>query len=504
MAKKTKTNKTSKPAYRPPVVVVLGHIDHGKTTLLDYIRSKATNARSATGGPSIRTASIAAKEPGGITQKIGAYQVETEKEKRKLTFIDTPGHAAFAKMRGRGAQVADLAVLVVAADDGVMPQTKEAIAHAKVAKIPIVVAINKIDLKNADPKKVKGQLIKEGLVPEDQGGDIPVVLVSARTGEGVAELLEMIGLVADLQELKSEPEGSLDAAVIESSLSPQQGPLATTVVKKGTLKIGEAIYAEGIAGKVKALINDQGRRVEEAVPGTPVEVLGFTKVPPVGALVSTGVRKPVGLSAEKEKPEIKQPGERTADLNVILRADTQGSAEAITAAISGLETDVKRVNILLAGVGQVADSDIYLAQSGRGVVLGFNVGSSPSAKKLADDLGVGMQTFTIIYELLEAVEKLLHGVEALKKAEIKGEGEVIKTFVLLSGDVVLGVRVTAGKIRYRDRVKVLRGEEEIHQGWVRGLKLGKEEISEAKEGQEVGVLIRPQIELKVKDKVVVC
>ena len=486
------SNQTTKQLSRPPVVVILGHIDHGKTTLLDHIRQTK----------------VAAKEAGGITQKIGAYQIKIEvekgKKKKEITFIDTPGHEAFAKMRGRGAQVADIAVLVIAADDGVMPQTKEAVAHAKAAKIQIVVAINKIDLKNADPKKAKGQLVKEGIVPEDQGGDTPVVLVSAKTGKGVLELLEIIGLVADLQELKSEPEEPLLAVVVESSLSPQQGPLATVIVKKGTLKVGGVVYAGGVEGKVKALVDDQGRRVKEATPGMPVKVLGFSKVPPVGTVVAREKVTKVVETAKAAK-EVEE-----GDLKVILRADTQGSLEAIAGAVSRVKVKEKGVNVLLAGVGQIVDSDIYLAQSGNGVVLGFNVGSSPSVKKLAEDLRVGVHTFAIIYELLEVVEKLLEGAEELEKAKIKGEGEVIKTFALLSGDVVLGTRVTAGKIKYRDKVKVLRAsgsegeEEEIHQGRVRGLKLGKDEIPEAKEGQEVGVLIKPQIkDLKVKDKIVV-
>jgi len=480
MVKQGKT-KTQEIRHRPPVVVVLGHIDHGKTTLLDYIRQTR----------------VVAQEAGGITQKIGAYQVEVGE--RKITFIDTPGHEAFAKMRGRGAQVADIAVLVVAANEGVMPQTKEAIAHIKAAKIPMVVAINKSDLKNADPKKTKGQLVKEGIIPEDQGGDTPMISVSAKTGKGVTELLEMIGLVADLLELKNEHEVPLSAVVIESSLSPQQGPLATVVVKKGTLVVKDVVYAGDVEAKVKALFDDQGKRVERALPGMPVQMLGFSKVPPVGAAVS---REKI-TEMEQVAKETRESGE--GNLNIILRADTQGSVEAITAALSEVKVKERGVNILLSGVGQIVDSDIYLAQSAKGVVLGFNVGSTPSARKLAEDLGVGVRTFTIIYELLEVVEKLLKGVEELEKAKIKGEGEVIKRFVLHSGDVVLGVRITAGKIKYRDEVKVLRRGEEIHRGRVRGLKIGKGEIPEAKEGQEVGLLVKPQVEnFKVKDKLMVC
>lgn len=480
MAKQAKA-KTQKNNHRPPVVVILGHIDHGKTTLLDHIRQTR----------------VVAQEAGGITQKIGAYQVDVGE--RKITFIDTPGHEAFAKMRGRGAQVADIAVLVVAANEGVMPQTKEAIAHIKAAKIPTVTAINKIDLKNANPKKAKGQLVKEGIIPEDQGGDTPVVLVSAKTGKGVTELLEMIGLVADLLELKNEPEAPLAAVVIESSLSPQQGPLATVVVKEGLLEVRGVIYAGEVEGKVKALIDDRGKRVKKALPGMPVKVLGFSEVPPVGSLV-TGEKITKVIKAEEMVREVDEK-----DLNAILRADTQGSLEAIAAALSEVKVKERGIDILLSGVGQIVDSDIYLAQSANGVVLGFNVGSTPSARKLAEDLGIGVRIFTIIYELLEVVEKLLKGVEELEKAKIRGEGEVIKTFVLHSGDVVLGVRITAGKIKYRDKVKLLRRGEEIHRGRVRGLKIGKVEVPETKEGQEIGLLIQPQIEdFKVKDKLVVC
>jgi len=500
---------------RPPVVVVLGHIDHGKTALLDRIRQTR----------------IAAKEAGGITQRIGAYQVEVKESGsgggeeqarpraiRKITFIDTPGHAAFAKMRARGARVADIAVLVVAADDGVMSQTKEAIAHARAAKIPIIVAINKVDLKNINLERVKGQLVKEGIVPEDQGGDVPVVAVSAKTGQGVSELLEMIGLVGDLLELRAKPDAPLSGVVIESSLSPQQGPLATLIIMEGTLRVGEEICVGRTIGKVRALIGDCGQRLKEALPGMPVVVLGLPDVVPVGVTVTEGsarglsrLRRAGSLGAGRRRsfdgPTARQSVSSETNLNVVLRADTQGSLEAVSAALAGLVVGGKRPTVLMAGVGQVTDSDIYLAQSAGGVVLGFNVGGSASVRKLADDLGVGLRFFTIIYELLEAVEKLLKGVSALEKAEIKGEGAVIQTFTLHSGDVVLGVRVVAGKIKYRDKVKVLRGEgeecEEIGRGQVRGLKIGEKEVSKAEEGDETGVLIKPQVAARKGDRIVV-
>lgn len=480
---KKKPKRQDDQAARPPIVVVLGHIDHGKTTLLDYIRKTR----------------IAVKEAGGITQRIGAY-LWSDKTGRRIAFIDTPGHEAFAKMRARGAQVADVAILVVAADDGVMPQTKEAIAHAKVAKIPIVVAINKIDAKGADPKKVKGQLVKEGVVPEDQGGDTPVVAVSAKTGQGVPELLEMVGLVADLLELKAKPKAPLSGVVVESTLSPQQGPLATLIVKEGTLRVGDEIWAEGIEGKTKALFDDRGKGVEMAMPGMPVGALGFSKVPVVGAEVSSE-RIEEGKKVPTAAPSKLKP--QDTDLSVVLRCDTRGSLEAVSGTLLGLRIDEKGMDILLAGIGQITDSDIYLAQSAGGVVLGFNVKSAPSAKRLAEDLGVGMRSFTIIYELLEVAENLLRGVGELAKAKIRGEGEVIKTFALHSGDVVLGVEITAGKITYRDKVRVLRDEEEVHRGQVRGLKIGRSEVPEAKEGDKAGVLVKPQFEFKKGDKIAV-
>ncbi len=309
----------------------------------------------------------------------------------------------------------------------------------------------------------------------------------------------MVGLVVDLLELKSEPQDLLEAVVIESSLSPQQGSVATVVVKKGTLKVGDKIYAEVIEGKVKALIDDRGERVKQALPGDPVEVLGFSEVPSVGVTVTT---EKLPEKEEKREARFKVPEEA---LNVILRADNQGSLEAIAASLEQLKIKERGVNILLSGVGPIVDSDIYLAQSAGGVVFGFNVGITPSSQKLAEDLNIGMRTFTVIYDLLEAANKLLRGVLELEKAKVKGEGEVIKTFTLHSGDIVLGVRVTAGKIKYRDKVKLMRGEEEVHQGRVRGLKVGKEEVPQVKEGQEAGLLIKPQSDdFKVKDKLVVC
>lgn len=475
---------------RPPIVVVLGHIDHGKTTLLDQIRKS----------------SVAREEAGGITQRIGAYQVDFDE--RKITFIDTPGHEAFSKMRERGAQVADIAVLVVAADDGVKPQTVEAIAHARAAKIPIIVALNKIDLaKEEAVLRVKGQLAKENLVAEDQGGDTPVIPVSAKTGQGVSELLEMILLVADLAELKAEPESNLEAVVIESSLSSREGSLATVIVRQGTLLVGAPIFAGRITGRVKALVSDRGERVSSAGPGTPVSVLGFSAPPPVGSVVGREDEQTEKRADERVSQATPFPNRLTiqssANLNVILRAETQGSLEAISAVLSELSVGEKKINLLLAGVGPVGDSDIRLAASANGVVLGFNVAISSSAQKLADDFSVGVRSFGVIYELLETAEKLLAGARALEEEEKEPEAEVIALFSLHSGDLVAGVKVVNGKIKYRDRVRVLRMGEEIGQSRVRGLKIGSNEVSQVTKDQEAGVLLKPKVELKKGDRIMV-
>jgi len=489
MAKKKPTKKpnptkpAAKPQARPPVVVVLGHIDHGKTTLLDHIRKTR----------------VAAKEAGGITQSIGAYQISSGG--RRITFIDTPGHAAFSKMRERGATVADAAVLVVAGDDGVKPQTVEAIAHARAAKVPMVVALNKMDVAPKEAlTKIKGQLAKEGVVPEDQGGDVPVIPVSAKTGEGVDKLLEMIGLVADLQELKSAPSALLSAVVIESSLNPQQGPLATLVVKEGTLKTGEQLFAGEIPGKVKALVDSAGKRIPQAGPGDPVQVLGFSDVPPVGSEVSGQSAAPSPKSSPPEAAS--QPG-GDEGLNLILRADTEGSLEALVQALEALDAGGKKVNILLKGVGAVGDSDIRLAAASDGLILGFNIPVPAPVKSMADDFGVGVRTFAIIYELLEMVEKLLEGARIIEEEAKSPEAQVVTTFELHSGDLVAGVKVLNGKIRYRDRISVLRDEEEVHRGRVRGLKVGKDEVKEVQAGQEAGILIKPQFEVRKADRLVV-
>ncbi|NIT03775.1 GTP-binding protein [Candidatus Saccharibacteria bacterium] len=485
MAKKEERKKTAKPKQetRPPVVVVLGHIDHGKTTLLDYIRK----------------ARVAAGEAGGITQGIGAYQVEVKGKKgevRKITFIDTPGHAAFSKMRERGARVADVAVLVVAGDDGVKPQTVEAIAHAKAAGIPLVVAINKMDVAPAQAAtKVKGQLAKEGVATEGQGGDTPVVSVSAKTGKGVEELLEMITLVSELAELKSDPTSTLKAVVIESRLSPRQGSLATLIVQDGTLRVRDEVFAGEVKAKVKALVDETGKRVKEAGPGTPVQVLGFGDVASVGAIVGES-------PAAKAEPEEEEHGAGEGEedrLNLILKADTQGALEALERAIEQLEVEGKHANLLLKGVGPIGDSDVRLASTSDGLILGFNIVPTAAADRLARDLGVGVRSFTVIYEMLEVVEKLLAGARAIEEKERAPQAEVLKVFELLSGDHVAGVKILNGKFKYKDRVRVLRDEEESYKGRIRGLRIGKDDVPEVSSNQEAGILVKPDFEFKKGD-----
>ncbi|GMR19127.1 MAG: hypothetical protein BMS9Abin34_253 [Patescibacteria group bacterium] len=496
----TKSRKSPDQPPRPPVVVVLGHIDHGKTTLLDTIRKSR----------------VAAKEAGGITQSIGAYQVEIaardkKQAPRKVTFIDTPGHAAFSKMRERGARVADIAVLVVAADDGVKPQTLEALAHAKAAKIPLVVVLNKMDLASSEAlARVQGQLAKEGVVPEDQGGDTPIVPVSAKTGRGIPELLEMLGLVADLLELKADPQGNLEAVVIEALLSSRQGPLATLIIKRGTLRIGDRIFAADSQGKVKALTDDRGHRLSEVGPGAPAQVLGFSDVPPIGGVVGGEGTVPSGAGRHPAPPPpsglLRAPAEDQPEipgLNLILRTDTRGSLEAVSAALGKLEVGDKKVDLLLKGIGPIGDADVRLASSARGLVLGFNVLIVPSAQKLADDLGVGIRSFSIIYELLDVVEKLLEGAKVIEEEKKAPEAEVQAIFSLHSGDLVAGVKILNGKIKYRDRVKVIRDGEEVHSGRIRGLRIGEKDVSVVRPGQEAGVLVRPNFEFKKGDRLVV-
>lgn len=464
--KKTNQKASQNDNVRPPIVVVLGHVDHGKTTLLDAIRKTE----------------VAAREYGGITQSIGAYQIEVDS--KKITFIDTPGHEAFSKMRSRGANAADIAILVVAANDSVMPQTAESIKIIKDAKIPYLVAINKMDLPEANFDKVVQDLLRHEVMLETYGGDIPFIKVSAKKGEGIKDLLDLIALVADMAEISGEPAGNLEAIVIESKLDNKRGPLATVVVKNGTLKVGQEIYIDSIKSKIRALIDYKNEQLKEALPGTPAEILGLTQVPPVGAQISLSPQVPSVPGGQKAKiPE--------NALNLILRADTAGSLEAITAKLPG------NVNLLASGTGEISEADILLAKSTKAIILGFNVKVSSQAQKLAEVEKVLIHTYKIIHELLDELEDAAAGMlEPVETEEILGTGQIIAEFPFEKMRIC-GTKVTEGRIARGDLVKI--GEAKSK---VKSLRVGKEEVSKVEAGRECGILLEPQIDFRVGDVII--
>ncbi|HIQ26141.1 MAG TPA: translation initiation factor IF-2 [Aquifex aeolicus] len=486
---------------RPPVVVVMGHVDHGKTSLLDRIRKT----------------DVARREKGGITQHIGASQVELETGK-KITFLDTPGHEAFTTLRARGAKVADIAVLVVAADDGVMPQTVEAINHAKDAEIPIIVAVNKIDLPQANPDKVLRELSEHGLIPEEWGGDTPVVRVSAKTGEGIEELLEMITLVAELEELKANPKGKTKAVIIETKLDPKRGPVATAIVQNGTLKVGDIFVAGSTYGRVRAMVDDKGRRLKEAPPGTPVELLGFEELPEPGdILIVVSDEKTARLLAEqrkrqKEQEKLKgtalkleeiyekiQKGE-LKELKIVLKADTIGSIEALKKALEELSTDKVKVFIIHSGVGAISESDIMLAKASGAIVIGFNTRPNPAARRLLEEEKVDVRTYGIIYDAVEDVKKALEGLlEPQKVEEALGQAEVRATFKIKKVGTVAGCYVLEGKLVRGAKARLVREGVVIYEGEIEGLKRFKEDVKEVPKGFECGVKLKDFNDIKVGD-----
>lgn len=482
---------------RPPVVTIMGHVDHGKTTLLDAIRE--TN--------------VAGGEFGGITQAISAYQVSVKpkgaKEAKIITFIDTPGHAAFTEMRSRGGKVADIIILVVAADDGVMPQTKEAISHAKAAGVPMIVAINKIDVPGANVENVKKQLADENVLVEDWGGDIVSVPVSAKEKTNLPDLLEMILLVAEMQDLKDEPTAHFEGLIIESKLDRKKGVLATVLVRKGTLKIGDTVFAGDKEVKVKAMTDYKGLPVTEAKPSQPVSLMGFTEVPPTGAVISK--EKVVEVAKISEKVtliDFKKEGEESGlkYLNLVLKTDVAGSLEALQTSLLKLETEKVKITFLHAATGDVTDSDVLLASASGGIVIAFNVRVSTDITYLAKDRSVEIRSYSIIYEAIEDVEKAIQGILTEKpKEKVKGEAEILKLFPLPSKDVIFGAKVLDGRVREGDKVKIVRVdvEEPIGKGVVKKIKEKKEELDEVRTGKECGILIKPDIEAKVGDIIAV-
>jgi translation initiation factor IF-2 len=476
---------------RPPIVVVMGHVDHGKTKLLDAIRK--TN--------------VIATEAGGITQHIGAYQVVVKG--KKVSFLDTPGHEAFTALRSRGAKVTDIAVLVVAADDGIMPQTVEAINHAKAAGVPIIIAINKIDKPDANPEKVKKQLMEYDLTPEEWGGKTVVVPISAKQGTGIDELLDMILLTAEILELKANPSRSASGIVIEAKLDKGRGPVATVLIGNGTLKIGDTFYVGGVSGKVRALIDDKGHNIKKALPSQPVEVLGSISVPVPGELFRV-VRddQTARKLSEKKRLEIEQSKQmrgkvlsledfsRTVkegirkDLNIILKGDVQGSVEAIKALLQNLTTADVRVNIIHSGAGGVSESDVLLALASKAIIIGFNVPFEGGAKLLADDKGVDARIYNIIYQIADDVKAAMTGLlEPVKEEVVLGHATVKALFKYSKVGVIAGCIVNDGKIQRGAQIRVWRDGKKLFEGKLDALKRFKDDAKEVQAGYECGISV---------------
>ncbi|MEX0800631.1 MAG: translation initiation factor IF-2 [Dehalococcoidia bacterium] len=470
---------------RPPVVTVMGHVDHGKTSILDAIRNtKVTD-----------------KEAGGITQHIGAYQVDVDGH--LITFIDTPGHEAFTAMRARGATVTDIAVLVVAADDGVMPQTLEAIDHAKAAGVPIIVAINKIDLPNADANRVKQQLTEREVVIEEYGGDVVAVPVSAKTGDGLKDLLENILLVAEVAELKANPDRPAEGIIIEAEMDASRGPLATTVIRAGTLRLGDVVIAGDTSGKIKAMFDERGERLDVAGPSTPAKLMGLSDVPHAGdVLTAVPDERTARDTMEVRERERTSAVQRTAtlesfssdvaagmarELNIVLKADVQGSLEAVHQALENLASDRARARVIHMATGKVTESDVMLARASSGIVVGFNVRSEPGAAKVADTEGVDIRTYNIIYRLTEDIEQALLGImEPIKEEVVDGHAEVRALFKVRGGRIA-GCMVTDGVIHRNAQARVRRGDEELHVSRVSSLRRFKEDAREVQAGIECGI-----------------
>ena len=487
---------------RPPVVTIMGHVDHGKTSLLDYIRR----------------AKVAAGEAGGITQHIGAYQVETPKG--LITFIDTPGHAAFTAMRARGAHVTDIVVLVVAADDGVMPQTVEAIQHARAAGVAIVVAVNKIDKYGADPDRVRNDLVKQEVIPEEWGGDVMFVNVSAHTGEGIDRLLESILLQAEVLDLKAPVDGPAVGVVLESSIEKGRGAVATVLVKRGTLKAGDPIIAGQEFGRVRAMFDAAGKQVQSAGPSAPVAVLGLSNAPNAGddliaveserksrevALYRQGKYRDVRLASAAKKAEdvFSQMGEQaSANIQIIVKADVQGSAEALRDALSKIGTDEVAVKVIASGVGGITESDVSLAAASKARVIGFNVRADGAARSAMKDQGVEVNYYSIIYE---AIDDLKLAVSGMLKPEIKeqivGLAEVREVFRSSKFGTVAGCLVVEGGIKRGNPVRVLRDNVVIHQGELDSLRRFKDDVGEVRAGTECGIGVRNYNDIRAGDQI---
>jgi translation initiation factor IF-2 len=493
--RKEKGKGKGKLSVRPPVVTVMGHVDHGKTTLLDVIRK--TN--------------VTAREAGAITQHIGAYQALVDG--RKITFLDTPGHEAFTAMRARGAQATDIVTLVVAADDGVMPQTVEAVNHAKAAKVPIVVALNKIDKPDANPERVKQQLADLGLVIEEWGGDTVCVPISAKKGQGISDLLENLFLVADILELKADLDSAAEGVVIEAKLDKTKGPLATLLVQKGTLRRGEVVVAGSAWGKVKAMFDDAGKQVHKVEPSTPVEVLGLNEVAKSGDLFIVLPDEHEARSiVEKQKYTRPRPtlslsalssqisDGRIKELNIVLKTDVEGSIEPIRTSIERLGTEKTKARVIHAASGSITESDVLLASASKGTIIGFNTPTSPGATQLADAEGVGIHHYDVIYKLIEDVDKTLKGMLEPTYGEVlSGRAEVRAVFPRSKLGKIAGVYVVEGKVLRDAQVRILRQSKVVYDSRVASLKRFKDDVSEVSAGLECGLGIEGTVDFQIGD-----
>lgn len=480
---------------RPPVVTIMGHVDHGKTTLLDAIRKS----------------DVAEKEVGSITQHIGAYQVEFKGQ--KITFLDTPGHEAFTAMRARGAQVTDITVLVVAADDGVMPQTVEAVAHARAAGVPIIVAINKVDKPGANPERVKKQLADIGLLVEDWGGDTLSVPTSAKSGKGIDELLESILLVAELEELKADPTRPAVGVVIEARMDRLKGPLTTVLVHDGVLIQGDIVVAGNTWGRVKAMFNDTGKKVKKATPSMPVVILGMHEVPVVGDILSvvTDEHQARDIIQSRQAAEQEKPASlaklydqvdkgQIKELNIVLKTDVEGSIEPIESSLKHLNSDEVKVNILHSASGNATESDVMLAVASKGLVVAFNTGVDPAARKLADTEGVDIRHYGIIYELVDDIAAAIKGIgEPVYEDVVVGRAELRAVFSATKKGAVVGAYVAEGKAERGARVRIVRSGAIVGESVVASLRRFKDDVKEVAGGYECGIGIAGAAEVRVGD-----
>lgn len=495
---------------RPPIVTILGHVDHGKTTLLDFIRKS----------------SVATKEHGGITQHIGAYQVEVPQEpksreseanrgilrqaqddfanNRKITFIDTPGHGAFEKMRSRGVKVADIAVLVVAINDGIMPQTAEVIKHIIDAKVAMIVAVNKIDLSGINTKiqleKIKKQLSDKEVKLEEYGGDVPLISLSAKTGEGVDKLLEIISLVTELHELKGDSSLEPAGVVIEANLDKFKGPIATILIRNGTLRKGEQIMVGGVKGKIRGMFDWDGKPAESAGPSTPVEVLGLEAVPAVGAILGQEGEQTIKEAAASLVDRLKTKEDKT--LKVIIKADKQGSLEAIQASLEKFNLERKIVDFIFTGTGDIGEENVKLAATVRAIILGFNVKIAPTASKLSENEHVLIRTYNVIYELLEDIEEVVNTLlEVGQLEEVLGKANIIAEFPYGKGERVAGCRMAEGSIAKGQRIRIVREGTPVGETKLKSLRKAKEEVNKVEKGNDCGMLFEPPVDFQIGDVV---